>query len=202
MNTKNVQSLRKRPAQTRSKNRVSEIMLAARKLIEASGIDTFTMKDIADEAGMKPTALYRYFPNKQAVLRELTIQMFQEDEERVTKSMLQSSGTPREILREGILQYWRLHQQQPYRVKLNLAIQSDPELWQLSLEDSKNSVSILCEFLANSLPQPDIKLLERRALLNVVLMNSAINLVTGLKDEEAELMMEEFIEMTVDNILK
>ena len=202
MNTKNEHAIRNKPEQIRSKNRVREIMDAAKGLITEGGIDSFTMKDIAVRAGMKSTALYRYFPNKQAVVRELTLQMFKEDNERVTQTMLSSDATAEQIMREGSYRYWKLHEEEPYRIKLNLAIQSDQELWKLSVEDSKKNVKDLCNMLVANLAQKDIEVLERKALLNVVLMASAINLVSSLNKKEADLIMKEFINMSVNNMMK
>ncbi|MEM9102848.1 MAG: TetR/AcrR family transcriptional regulator [Pseudomonadota bacterium] len=194
--------MRKQPEQSRSKNRVTEIMNATKVLIVERGIDGFTMKDIADQAEMKPTALYRYFPNKPAVLQELTLQMFQDDNAMITQRMVDSDASPETVMREGTYEYWRLHQEEPYRVKLNLAIQTDPELWNLSLEASKESVKAICEALVEKSGKKNNETIERRALLNVILMTSVVNFVSFLDDAEAGKVMEEFVEMTVNNMLK
>lgn len=200
MNMKNTQSIRKKPEQTRSINRVNEILNAAKDLIVDRGIDQFTMKDIADRAAMKPTALYRYFPNKQSVMRELTLQMFEDDNRLVMEAMVNSDATIETIIEQGSYNYWELHKTEPYRIKLNLAIQSDPELWKLSVEESKKSVRKLCENFGSKLSLKDTASLERKVLLNVVLMTSAINLATSFDEGEAQLIMDDFLQMTLNNM--
>ena len=72
---------RRLPAQARSRARFDQILAAAGELIGERGLEPVTLTDIAERAGMPLTAVYRYFPNKQSVLRELTLQTFAYDTE-------------------------------------------------------------------------------------------------------------------------
>ena len=63
--------LRHAPIQDRANQRVSTILSAAETVIKTLGRDSFTTKDIADLAGCAVGTVYRYFPNRVAVLDAL-----------------------------------------------------------------------------------------------------------------------------------
>lgn len=60
------------PSQSRGKERVRRILAAALELFKEYGLDEVTTNDIADHAEVPIGSLYRYFPNKDAILAELT----------------------------------------------------------------------------------------------------------------------------------
>src|ERR1044071_3468498 len=52
------------------------ILDAAQAIAEAEGVAAVTMRRIGAELGADPTAVYRHFPNKDALLRELADRLF------------------------------------------------------------------------------------------------------------------------------
>ena len=76
---------RKSPNQERSKRTVDNIIAAADKILSRDGIESLTIRRIAETAGISLGSLYDYFPNKQAVLYriyekrlDLLLQIFDE----------------------------------------------------------------------------------------------------------------------------
>ena len=65
-------SPRKSPLQERSRRTVERILDAAARIFHEQGYAGATTNDIADEAGVSVGSLYQYFPNKDAILVELT----------------------------------------------------------------------------------------------------------------------------------
>jgi len=63
---------RRRPAQARSRERMERILEAARELVETRPAETVTAAAIARRAGLPIGSLYQYFPNRLAVLAELS----------------------------------------------------------------------------------------------------------------------------------
>lgn len=59
---------RRTPKQRRSRVIVSAILEAGRRLLEAEGPRALTTNRIAERAGVSIGSLYRYFPNKQAIV--------------------------------------------------------------------------------------------------------------------------------------
>lgn len=62
---------RAQPAQARSSDTFELIVLSTAQIVQEIGFDKLSTNRICDRAGLTPPALYRYFPNKYAILREL-----------------------------------------------------------------------------------------------------------------------------------
>jgi AcrR family transcriptional regulator len=63
--------LRTTPLQERAQRTVERILDTAGELIEEVGIDGFNTNLLAERSGLKVGSIYRYFPNKQAVMAAL-----------------------------------------------------------------------------------------------------------------------------------
>ena len=61
-------SARRRPRQQRSRAIVDSILEAGRRLLAESGESSLTTNRIAERAGVSVGSLYRYFPNKEAIV--------------------------------------------------------------------------------------------------------------------------------------
>jgi len=68
---KDVERSRKNPEQARSRATVDVVIEAAAQLLEAAGERGFNTNAVAERAGVSIGTLYRYFPDKQAVLLAL-----------------------------------------------------------------------------------------------------------------------------------
>ncbi|WDE12707.1 TetR family transcriptional regulator [Thalassomonas haliotis] len=66
--------IRINPKQQRSQSRVSKILEIAGELLECRGLDAVTLSDIATQAEITRSSLYRYFPDKNAVIKALAQQ--------------------------------------------------------------------------------------------------------------------------------
>jgi AcrR family transcriptional regulator len=64
-------ALKKRPAQQRATETFERVLEAAAQALADVGFDRLSTNVICRRAGLTPPALYRYFPNKYAVLCEL-----------------------------------------------------------------------------------------------------------------------------------
>jgi AcrR family transcriptional regulator len=62
---------KKRPEQQRATNTYEHILEVAANMLGDLGIERLSTNMICERAGLTPPALYRYFPNKYAVLNEL-----------------------------------------------------------------------------------------------------------------------------------
>ena len=63
--------MRNRPQQRRAQETVEVILDTTAHLLEEVGFDKLNTNLICERAGLTPPALYRYFPNKYAILEEL-----------------------------------------------------------------------------------------------------------------------------------
>ncbi|WP_184720623.1 TetR/AcrR family transcriptional regulator [Caulobacter sp.] len=71
MNT--AENMRKIPRQSRAQDTVDVVLEAAAQLLEACGEAGFNTNAVAERAGVSIGALYRYFPDKQSILRALAL---------------------------------------------------------------------------------------------------------------------------------
>lgn len=62
---------RLKPQQSRSQRRVELVLHAAAGVLVDRGYEGTTLKEVADRAGIKQTSIYRYWPNKQQIVRDL-----------------------------------------------------------------------------------------------------------------------------------
>ena len=69
------------PNQERSQRTVERVLAAAADLLEEVGFERLSTNLICKRAGLTPPALYRYFPNKYAVLKELGQQLMERQNE-------------------------------------------------------------------------------------------------------------------------
>ena len=68
-----VANMRKIPRQSRAQNTVDVVLEAAAQVLEASGEAGFNTNAVAERAGVSIGALYRYFPDKQSILKALAL---------------------------------------------------------------------------------------------------------------------------------
>lgn len=71
-------SNRENPQQLRSRERVSLVLGATKKILAEDGYSKLTLAAVCDQAGIKQTSIYRYWPNKEALLTSIA-DVFQEE---------------------------------------------------------------------------------------------------------------------------
>lgn len=65
-------ALRRRPVQARSRERVALILRTGRDQLATVGLERFTFEGIAAAAGIPIGSIYQFFPNKYALISELS----------------------------------------------------------------------------------------------------------------------------------
>jgi AcrR family transcriptional regulator len=73
--------------QARSRETLARLLSAGARALERDGLDGATVPRIAALAGLTPGAIYRRFPNKDALLREICLRLL-EDNARHTERLL------------------------------------------------------------------------------------------------------------------
>lgn len=66
---------RRRPVQERSQKSVELILDAAARLLDEAGLEAFNTNVLAERAGVRVRTVYRYFPNKLAVITAVAERM-------------------------------------------------------------------------------------------------------------------------------
>ncbi len=111
---------RLRKARGQGASRRGEILEAAKRLFLEEGVEHATMRRIAAAVGVSPTALYVYFPDKNAILQAIAEAMFTEFLT-VHAETQQREGTPLERLRAGLHAYIGLGLARPDEYRLTFS---------------------------------------------------------------------------------
>ncbi|MCR9260171.1 MAG: TetR/AcrR family transcriptional regulator [Pseudomonadaceae bacterium] len=77
------------------------LMSLAMEHIEAGGTEKLSLRALAREAGVSPTAPYRHFPTKQCLLAALATQGFEQLHERTLKAFQSGGSTDERFIKLG-----------------------------------------------------------------------------------------------------
>lgn len=141
------------------------------------------MTDIASRTDMGLTALYRYFPNKRALLRELAVRLLAQDRSGLLNELLQLDVPVDELLEIASRHYVQLHREERYRLALRTAMQAEAALAAFDLADSRANASRLAARVSELTAVPDMAALERFILLHLTLLDLTVQLMFRLDDE-------------------
>ena len=87
------------------------ILKAARELFAKQGYNSISMRTLASVAEMSPTSLYRFYPNKRAILVHIWGEIFEQLFKACSKAV-QDAGGPRDALiayANCFVEYWITH---------------------------------------------------------------------------------------------
>lgn len=92
-------SVRRTPVQERSSGTVRQIVAAASALLERIPLEEITTSRIAAEAGVSVGALYRFFPDKQAIIDAIAVRRVEEFRASLGQRLVETGGVdPRAFL--------------------------------------------------------------------------------------------------------
>ncbi|GIK48808.1 MAG: TetR family transcriptional regulator [Alphaproteobacteria bacterium] len=97
-----------RPSQTRARHTFEMILAVAGELLAEVGFERLSTNLVCERAGLTPPALYRYFPNKYAILSELGRRLMLA-QDRVVFDWINAGGLEAETLEEAIAKYERVN---------------------------------------------------------------------------------------------
>ncbi len=138
------------------------------------------MTDIADRAATPLTGVYRYFPNKQAVVRELALRTFATDAE-LTRGFAHDRTLPTsDWIVRAVEAYCHHHLRDGLRLQIRAAIHADAELSVLDLADSRRNAAVIADALERAGVAATADDLSRRALIFVELVDGLIRLAASV----------------------
>jgi AcrR family transcriptional regulator len=111
--TSTTSRLRVAPQQARSHARIGAVLDAAERLLTAAGVPAVTTTRVAAEVGMSVGAMYRYFPDKEAILGALAERFLLKFDktlgELVQQAAEQRLADPADVLVDLFVQQFRDH---------------------------------------------------------------------------------------------
>ncbi|NRD90618.1 TetR family transcriptional regulator [Sphingopyxis sp. BSNA05] len=183
---------RRRPRQQRGEDTIDRILEASAELLEELGFDKLNTNLICKRAGLTPPALYRYFPNKYAILKALgeRLMRVQNDALYDTLDGVGTLPTARNIADQLRGQYDVTMAQKggPWIMR---ALHATPQLADVRRSSHSEMVKRFVDLRASDKPRTDIQEIERRyqiivetgyAVLEMLIDNPDMDVDATLKD--------------------
>lgn len=185
---------RRIPRQERSRQRVEGILTAARELVAETGSESLTMSQIAERAGVPIGSVYQYFPDKPAILRELSLRVITVMRARVNELMtgVQDSHDALARVDQLVDDYYALFVAEPDTWDIWAAMQSDKELQELDLEDSRRNAATIAEALRPFVATDQQQRVDDVSMLLTYLAGSAARLALLSGPQTGQRIMSEF----------
>lgn len=158
--------------QRKKEMRPNEIIRAARKLFVSRGFAATKMASVAHEAGVQPGTLYVYFKNKKALFKAV-IESSIGPVLKIGDELVDSfSGTPEEMVRSLVHEWWRLIESEECRgiVKLIVAeSQNFPDIAKFYAENCMEPAKKICyRILEYALSKNQVQLLNLELASRVI----------------------------------
>ncbi|MDG3013223.1 helix-turn-helix domain-containing protein [Speluncibacter jeojiensis] len=169
---------RRSPQQRRGRAAFDRILRATGELLDEVGYDGVTTLNIAERAGVNIATLYRYFPNKLAVLRALAERLDGARAEAVAVALagMSTGGDWRATIHFAVAETARLRAAQPGGRALRRALQSSPELWQVDHDQTVRVAGGLAARLCELRPALDAGVAHDVALVVVTTVTALLDL--------------------------
>ncbi len=192
-----------KPRQRRARSTYDAILDAAGELLAEVGVERLSTNLVCERAGLTPPALYRYFPNKYALLKELGARLMAAQDEAVfawqDKTRRDRSGPVElqaEFLRRIESRVNEITRSFPGGGWVMRALRAVPTLSEVRIASREAVAERDFETLTSLYPQADRKRLRIAATLVVEVMYAATELVMDQPELDAEMITEEIAHMT------
>lgn len=160
---------KKLPAQQRATETYERILDAAAQTLIEVGVERLSTNLVCMRAGLSPPALYRYFPNKYALLHELGQRLMQRQNECVAQRMsveVIRGGVPalEQALAELLLDTYAVTRDTPAGVWIMRAMRAVPALQDVRLASHAAVTEAQTRLLVKALPgasRAELKLASR-----------------------------------------
>ncbi|WP_299958517.1 TetR/AcrR family transcriptional regulator [uncultured Roseobacter sp.] len=167
------------PLQTRANKTVKLILETAARLLEEIGFEELTTNKICKAADLTPPALYRYFPNKYAIVSELAKQLMDLQNTAVAESSVNIRQDGLDVNRTATILSGQVQitRDFPGGVAVLKTMYATPQLVEVRLTSHEE----LTDGLSSSLMNLDLGLTEaelrRRVRLMIEIGNSVVEMV-------------------------
>ena len=190
---------RRQPLQQRSRERMDLILEIASQRIAESGSGPLKMSEIAEQAGMSIGSLYRYFPDKRAILRTLAEQCAAECHDCITQKLapVRTRAELETAFNELVDEYHTLLLEKPLMRDIVFGMRADKELAAMELAASRVSGALLADAIRRVHPRADATKLGTLAFLVWQLGEENMRLAMDSPRGEARQLVEAYKRMSL-----
>ncbi|ACG78516.1 transcriptional regulator, TetR family [Phenylobacterium zucineum HLK1] len=171
------------PSQSRARNTYEAVLTTAGELLGEVGFERLSTNLVCERAGMTPPALYRYFPNKYAILSALARRLMEAQDEAVF-AWVQAGGLQAASLQENVEKNARMQQEvneitrrSPGGVWIMRALRAVPLLRDIRIESRDKVAAHISAQLTAIYPHVPEAELFRAARLTTEMMYAATEMV-------------------------
>ncbi len=179
------------PAQNRARETIEQIVGATAHLLEEVGIERLSTNLICQHAGITPPALYRYFPNKYAILNEMARRLMDAEDRIVFHWLEQEGDEHRASLEHQIKRQIELNRalrdaarEQPGGVWILRVMRSVPTLREVRAQSNRTVIDAVHARLCATWPEIDPDRLLAAATLSTNLSTATNEMI--LEDPQLE----------------
>jgi AcrR family transcriptional regulator len=166
---------KKRPEQKRANKTYERILEVTANLLGEVGIERLSTNMVCERAGLTPPALYRYFPNKYALLSELGQRLMQKQNELIphwiTEDVLDGPIDKLEqALEELLIGTYRVTRETPGGLWIMRALRAVPSLQNVRLDSHLIVTQAQGELLKSAYPNvdPEEMMLVSRIVVDMI----------------------------------
>ncbi len=186
-----------RPSQARSQDTFELILETAGQLLERVGFEQLTTNLICEAAGLSPPALYRYFPNKYAVLKELGDRLMRAQDDEVI-AWAEAGGLTGDTFEERLAKTLAIHERMvaiqrefPGGSAIGRALRAVPALQDLRFRSRDLVAGHFFRHMREIYPNTDPRRLEVVTRMTVELSYAAMEMVVEEPDRDADIINQE-----------
>lgn len=190
------------PLRQRGKDTYEMILATAGALLGEVGFERLSTNLVCERAGMTPPALYRYFPNKYALLAELARRLM-DAQDQVLFNWLEAGGNNYGTISESVAknkllrkELIRVTREQPGGMWILRAIRAVPVLQAVRVESRNKVLSRQFEILRERHPGLPENRLRTAVRLSEQMAYAAIEMIIEDPDLDEDLIVEEISWMT------
>jgi AcrR family transcriptional regulator len=170
------------PSQARSRSTFDAILRVAGEILSEDGLDGLSVNAVVRRAGLTPPAVYRYFPNKYALLKALAERLMEAQDEAVLGvATRRKPGQDEAALAEEMFEVLRdvssVTAEFPGNVFILRALRVTPVLKDVRRASTAKVAAQRVERLRSIFPQADVVALRRGVWLGIEMANAMIELI-------------------------
>ncbi len=185
------------PTQARGQDTYEIVLATAGEMLRDMGFEQLTTNAICQRAGLTPPALYRYFPNKYAILRELGDRLMSAQDE-VVLAWIGGGGLAGDTIDERLANSLAIHERIveitrafPGGAAIARALRAVPMLQRLRFESRDMVADRFYEAARAQHPNTSERRLRVAMRMMVELSYAAVEMVVEEPDRDADLLNRE-----------
>lgn len=193
---------RRMPTQDRSRTRVDAILNATAEIISLKGTGGLKIHELAEHAGVTPSSIYQYFPNKKAIIKALNERYVDATTEMVKESLkdIHSLEQGVDALSTMLDNYYHWYQKQSVISDIWYGMAADKIVHEMDLTNSLESAHVVIDTLSPYVDESNKEKLEDLAILLTHLTGATIRLCLTMENNSGEQLFNTFKQVVQHSI--